>query len=290
MPQEYLLPKSDLIFKKIFGDENNIDILSAFLQSVLDIPAEEYAEVTLLDTHFKLENENDKLGILDVKVRTKSEKIIDVEIQLRNVPYMRERLIFYLSKMISEQIKSGEGYKAIKKSVIIIITDYKMISDSDKYHNVYTMRDENGRQFSDLIEINTLELPKLPHDDDKSALWTWMKFLNSKNEEEFKMVETKSKSLEKAVCVLKRLSADEITKLEYDAREKARLDHENMIQGSFDMGKAEGETEGVLKGVIAMVGKHNISLSVAMADLNIGEEHKHEIIKLLQEKGINYKD
>lgn len=40
-----LLPITNSIgFKRIFGDRNNVNILKAFLQSVIKLPAEEYEE------------------------------------------------------------------------------------------------------------------------------------------------------------------------------------------------------------------------------------------------------
>ena len=46
-----LLPvKSDFVFKLIFGDQKNIDILASFLKSVLDIPDEENTNILLLLT------------------------------------------------------------------------------------------------------------------------------------------------------------------------------------------------------------------------------------------------
>ena len=38
MSIKYLAPKSDFIFKKIFGDAKNVELLEAFLKSILDIP------------------------------------------------------------------------------------------------------------------------------------------------------------------------------------------------------------------------------------------------------------
>jgi predicted transposase/invertase (TIGR01784 family) len=73
---------NDHIFKRVFGDERNTDILAAFLKTVLDIPAEDYEEIKICDPIFKMEGEDDKIGILDLKVRTKSGKIIDVEMQV----------------------------------------------------------------------------------------------------------------------------------------------------------------------------------------------------------------
>ena len=78
-----LLPvKSDFVFKLIFGDQRNVDVLEAFLKSVLDIPDAEYDRLTIVDPHVKKESEDDKFGILDVKVHTVSGSIIHVEIQL----------------------------------------------------------------------------------------------------------------------------------------------------------------------------------------------------------------
>ena len=39
----------DLVFKLIFGDQRNTDILASFLKSVLDIPEEEYEQITVVD-------------------------------------------------------------------------------------------------------------------------------------------------------------------------------------------------------------------------------------------------
>jgi len=43
-----LLPlKNDFVFKLVFGDKRRVDMLTAFLQAVLDLPAEEYKKVTI---------------------------------------------------------------------------------------------------------------------------------------------------------------------------------------------------------------------------------------------------
>ena len=42
-----LSPKSDLIFKLVFGDQHNADILAAFLRAVLDMPEDEFERLPL---------------------------------------------------------------------------------------------------------------------------------------------------------------------------------------------------------------------------------------------------
>ena len=46
------------------------------------------------------ENPEDKLGILDVKIRTANNKTIDIELQMAKIRYMRERILYYVSKMV----------------------------------------------------------------------------------------------------------------------------------------------------------------------------------------------
>ena len=79
---EILPPTNDWVFKLLFGDERNKDNLIALLKSFVELPDEEF-ELIFLDTHLKPEAEDDKLGILDVKVKTRSGKIVNVEIQIK---------------------------------------------------------------------------------------------------------------------------------------------------------------------------------------------------------------
>jgi len=64
---QILSPRSDYIFKLIFGNQANADILAAFLRSVLDLPEDEYDTLTIVDPHPNREGADGKLSILDVK-------------------------------------------------------------------------------------------------------------------------------------------------------------------------------------------------------------------------------
>ena len=209
----------------MFGDERSIELLTDFLKSVLRLPADDYDEVILIDPHLKREYPGGKLGILDVKLKTKSKKTIDIEIQLLPSPELRERVVFYNAKMITEQIGAGEPYARIKRVISIIITDFDFIPESDRYHNRYTLYNpESKTEFTDIIEINTLELVKCPKTEDGTELWKWMYFLSASSKEEFDMIAEKSPQVKKAVVRLMELSADEQTRLLYESRQKMEWD------------------------------------------------------------------
>lgn len=235
-----LLPvKSDFIFKLIFGAQRNVDILAEFLRPILCIPDEEYEHLTIIDPHIKKESEKDKYGILDVKVHTKNKQVIHVEVQLWDIPEMKERSIYYQSKMITEQMSSGDDYSKIKRVVSIIITDYPLIDEDEKYHHQFRYRSEDGIQFTDITEIFTLELSKLPQVTDSTELWDWMKFIKSDDEEVLDMLAGRSPEMKKAVGVLKELSADERTRMLYEEQEKKRRDIASMMKGAERKGRID---------------------------------------------------
>ena len=222
-----LLPvKYDFVFRLIFGDQRNVDILGAFLRSVLDIPENEYDRLTVIDPFLKKETERDKYAILDVKLHTVSGSVIHIEIQLRVFSDMKARTIYDHSKLVTEQMSSGDKWEKIKRTITIIITDDIFVPEGDKYHHEFRYRTKDGVEFTDLSEINTLDLNKLPSEDDSTDLWYWMKFIKSDDEEVMDMLATRSPQIRKAVGVLKELSADEATRMRFEAYEKARRDRE----------------------------------------------------------------
>jgi predicted transposase/invertase (TIGR01784 family) len=128
-----MLPKIDFAFKLLFGDQRSKNILADFLKAVLpSLAQEEFEELTIVDPHLKREFEDDKLEILDVKVRTSGGKSIDIEIQISDMPEMRSRISYYLSNMITEQIGRGGHYSELKQVICIVITDYDFIPESER--------------------------------------------------------------------------------------------------------------------------------------------------------------
>jgi hypothetical protein len=72
---------------------------------------------------------------------------------------------------------------------------------------------------SNTAEVNVLELPKLPHNTDGTALWDWLKFLAARREEELKMLAEKIPRLArpwpdcKKIMALTELSREKIQSL-----------------------------------------------------------------------------
>ncbi|AFC70810.1 hypothetical protein MC5_02140 [Rickettsia australis str. Cutlack] len=74
-------PRVDLAFKKIFGVEENKDLLILLINSIVS-KEKKVAEVTLLNPYNPKNFWTDKLSILNIKANSESSKIFNIEIQM----------------------------------------------------------------------------------------------------------------------------------------------------------------------------------------------------------------
>jgi predicted transposase/invertase (TIGR01784 family) len=230
----------DYVFKRIFGDQRDIDLLAALLKAVLDLPESEYDSLTIADPNLKREFEGDKAGVLDVKVRTKSGSVIDVEIQVYPYGGLRKRFTEYAAKMVSEQLRWGDKWEEANRVVCLFIVNGILIPEEKNYHNRYSIRNQKtGTEFTDLIELNTLELPKLPVETDNSMLWNWGRLFQSETEEELNMVAEKDPAIKKTVGRLMELSEDEQERMLAESREKFLYDQYHREKEAYEKGREE---------------------------------------------------
>lgn len=101
------------------------------------------------------------------------------------------------------------------------------------------------------MEFHVLELPKLPKElkEDASDILLWAKFINSKTKEEFEMLAEKNNSIAQAYRQLQIISQDEQKQLEYDARQKAIWDHNQLMLEAEQRGEKRGEKRGIERGI-----------------------------------------
>ena len=169
---ELLKPTNDYVFKRIFGQKKNSDILKDLLQAILpnwNIKNVEPRQEVQLETDFI----TDKVCRLDILATLDDGTKVDVEMQMKNERNTEERATEYMGKMISEQLQVGEDYQNLKKSIVIFITNYNFLK-RNSYHSVgrmkfdKTLKDEYvnmGYEIEDevaskYIEVHYIELPK----------------------------------------------------------------------------------------------------------------------------------
>jgi predicted transposase/invertase (TIGR01784 family) len=253
-------PKIDFAFKEIMEDGK---ARTGFLAAVLRIDPESIMETRILNTNLRREHEDDKQGILDVRLLMDNDSEIDIEIQLSELKVWADRSLFYLAKMFTEQINPGDSYHVFKKCVSISILDFILFQGETEFHSCFHIR-EDKRHFlyTDKMEFHVIELPKLPEalGEDCTDLELWAKFISAERKEEFDMLAEKNPYIESAYQKLQVISQDSQKRLEYEAREKAIRD--------YNEGMYEAEQRGI------QIGERNKSLEYArnMKKEGIGRE------------------
>ncbi len=258
----------------LFGDRKNKDILSDFLASILEIPFDEFEEITIINPELEKQYKNDKLGVVDLRVLTKNDETIHIEVQLAPMKEMAERMVYYNSKLLVNQIKEGDDYSKLNKVISVLLVDYIMYDDED-CHSCFGWYDKKtGKLFSDIVEINVIELKKLEYLKQGNK-YNWIKFLNTKNKEEFDMLAQKNPILKEAVARLAILSEDEKNRMIAENREKAIRDNNARMRYSEEKGYNEGISERNQQIVLKLIKKNADNDYISeITDLSVEEIEK----------------
>ncbi len=233
--EEFLLkPKNDFVFKKIFGDAKNKDLLISLLNSIL---IDKVNDVTILNSELLKENVEDKKSVLDVRAVTDAGHHIDIEIQVLRTVSMPERSLYYWSKLYIEQITVGESYKKLKKTIAINIVDYDYLN-VNKYHNIFhIMEDETKLKLTEVLEIHFIELSKLRNVNKMDKLSQWMNFIKGDSKEVILEMAKVNSDIEKAYDILRTMSQDREARALYLSREMALHDEATRREEALEEGR-----------------------------------------------------
>ena len=157
---EKITPRVDIAFKKIFGVEENKDLLMLLINSIVS-QEDQVVDITLLNPYNPKNFKKDKLSILDIKAEGADGKRFNIEIQISDEADYNKRALYYWAKLYTEQLKEAEDYGQLSKAIGIHILNFTSIPESDKYHNVFhVIEKDNGAHYFKYLELHTIELKK----------------------------------------------------------------------------------------------------------------------------------
>ena len=269
-------PKVDIAFKKIFGVEENKDLLISLINSIVS-KADQVADITLLNPYNPQNFHNDKLSVLDIKAQGLDGKRFNIEIQLADEADYDKRALYYWAKLYTEQLKKADDYSKLNKAIGIHILNFTSILGTDEYHNIFQIKEKNKdiSYFQDL-ELHTIELKKFNSDNDeklsdlvkkiKSSLDMWMAFLTRndllKPNELPKEISTDE--LNKALTVLDVMNLTEKERDLYEGQLKWLRIETNTLKKAEDKGMKKGLKKGILKGIEKGIEKGKIAIAKNM--------------------------
>jgi predicted transposase/invertase (TIGR01784 family) len=104
---EKISPRVDLAFKKIFGVEENKDLLISLINSIVG-QDDQVEDITLLNPYNPKNFRQDKLSILDIKAKGIDVKRFNIEIQISDEADYDKRALYYWAKLYTEQLKVSQ--------------------------------------------------------------------------------------------------------------------------------------------------------------------------------------
>jgi predicted transposase/invertase (TIGR01784 family) len=243
MQSELLDPKNDFVFKKLFAEAPQL--LAALINAVRsDEPPIEVVEVT--NPRIEPEDIKGKFIVLDILAKDQQGRFYNIEMQVRRFAPWSARSTYYLARVLSNQIVSGQEFHSLKPVIGIHLLDFDLFDAPGQKSQAqwcFEMRDRQDPQtkLGDELQLHIIELSKadrLGLVPEPLAAWI---ALFEHWQEESTMQTIDYPPVQQALDRLKGLSADAETRRLAFVRERALLDEATAINAATARGKLEGE-------------------------------------------------
>ena len=285
-------PRVDIAFKKIFGVEENKDLLISLINSIVSID-DQVSEITLLNPYNPKNFKQDKLSVLDLKACGSDGKRFNIEIQICDEADYNKRALYYWAKLYTEQLKESADYGTLSKAIGIHILNFTSLPESDKYHNVFhIVEKENGLQYFKDLELHTIELKKFTSSitNESSDIFTkiktsldiWVAFLTKHNlfDKEHLPKNLNKSGLKKALDVLAVMNFSEEERQGYEDHLKWLRMQMNTIKKYEQIAEARGEAHGRFSEKLELAKKQlkrGVAIELIMEDTGLTEDDIYAI-------------
>ena len=166
--------KEEFAFREVFALEA---VRRQFVSDATGIPQEQIRGIRIVSPFLRKRWRKQKQGILDLSLTLNDNAKIDIEVQLRPQQFWVKRNLFYLAHLYADELWTGENYDKLKKCITISILDFSLVKGRE-YHTVYTLKDRNGVELTDLFEVHIIELGKKLAGD--NPMDGWIRLFNGK--------------------------------------------------------------------------------------------------------------
>lgn len=151
-------PKAAYAFKRLFGREQNRDLLHAGL---VPPPERRLTELEILNPFSDKEALDDKLSVLDIKARDREGRQYLIEMQMLAYGEFRKRLLYYWARAYQQQLHEGDDYAELRPTYSICFVNTVLFGQLPPHHLVFRLLEERHQvAFTNDLALNILELPK----------------------------------------------------------------------------------------------------------------------------------
>lgn len=238
---QFINPKTDYAFKKIFGSDESQDILISFLNAILYQGQPVIVSLEIIDPYAPGRISALKNTYFDVKAKLSTGQNVLIEMQAFNVPAFTKRIVYNAAKTYANQLRIGDEYPRVRPLISVAILDFNLFEFSATVISQFIFKER--QQLFDYpeypIELVFVELPKFQKtlEELESVTDKWLYFL--RKAPDLEVVPDKMATvpeIDKAFAIANRinLSVEELDDLE--RREQFMAEQ----IGSIEFSRAEG--------------------------------------------------
>jgi len=256
MVQDLLDPKNDYVFKRLFA---NAPDLLADLINAIRAPESAIVFLEVLNSQISAEDIRGKAIVLDILAEDETGKRYNIEMQVARYPAWSARSLYYLARVLSNQIKSGEEYQQLRYAIGIHLLDFDLFQEADAQHQAcwrFEMRDAEQPQvvLGHELQLNIVELRKADRLGVYSKeLKAWIRFIEHW-QDEAGLQNLAYEPVSRAMGKLREISADEKERWIALSRERAEMDYRSFIRQAKEEGAHQGVEATLCKLIILKFG------------------------------------
>ena len=250
---------NDFLFKAVFGQESNKKLTICLLNALLQLEGlKQIKEIEILNP-FNIQNyKEDKLSVLDTRVKDASGNYYNIEMQVRNEDVFIKRFSYYLSKLYSNQLHNNELYNNLKPAIGIAILAYDPFPQSKNIDEEFLFKNQNNSiKLDDFMIMHFIGLTKLSQDKPIKEMtrfekWVYLLYNSKKYASKDSILPSEIESeagMTEVVDCVKKSNSDKEMRARMEDRENSLIALSLMRGSAYEKGKEEGIKEGIIEGV-----------------------------------------
>jgi predicted transposase/invertase (TIGR01784 family) len=272
----FINPKTDFAFKKIFGSEESQDILISFLNALIYNGDRIIKHLEILNPYLAPRIRGIKDTYLDVKATLDDDKTVIIEMQVLNVESFEKRILYNAAKAYSIQLDAGEDYTLLNPVIALTITDFEMFPDLDKVISRFILKERDFLIDYPIYDIELVfaELPKFTKELNQLETLAdkWLYFLKSaRSLHEVPENMGSVPEIQQAFQMADRANLNREELEDLDHREIYIHDQRNAIKKALNQGIQQGKIEARIEIARQMLDRFDDSTISQITELSLEE-------------------
>lgn len=214
---------NDYMFRAVL--QKNMKVLKGLSAALLHLRAEDILSAEILNSIELGESLNAKTFVLDVKVLLNNSMIINLEMQVINQDFWKDRSLSYLCSIFSN-LKKGDNFSKVMPAYHIGIVDFSPFPDYPEFYATHKMTNLKKHYiYNDKFTLNVLDLNRieLATDEDKAyQIDYWARLFKAKTWEDLKMIAQRNEIFKETCDAVFTLNQDDKVRYWCEAVEEGK--------------------------------------------------------------------